>query len=148
MVDRKQLLALMDEAEAVYLATISGKGPRIRALVNLRRADKYPGASKTARTDDFTVYLATSAASDKVQDMQANPAVALYYCKPEHYQGAMLSGRAEILDDPKLKKALWSPDWRVFWPREAADPDYVVVRIKTDEISGWWQGQPLQIEGK
>ena len=138
MVKKAELLALMDEAEAVYLATIGDKGPRIRALVNLRRRDLYPGPSKVCRTDDFTAYLSTSLSSDKAQEIRANPAVSLYYCDPTSFHGVLLSGRAELLDDPELKKALWSPDWSIYWPRGAEEPDYVIVRIKADEVSGWW----------
>lgn len=146
MVDKRQVLALMDEAEAVYLATIGERGPRIRALVNLRRADLFPGPSKIARADDFTVYLATSLASDKVRDIRNRAEVSLYYCEPKTFHGVTLNGKAEVLDDPELKKALWSWDWRVYWPRGANDPDYIVVRVKPDEISGWWSGSPFTLE--
>jgi general stress protein 26 len=146
MIDKDQILMLMDESEAVYLATIGDKGPRIRALVNLRRADRYPEPSKICRAAGFTVYLATSRASDKIREISANPAVALYYCDPKTYHGVMLSGRAEVLDDAELKKALWSWDWRVYWPTGASDPDYVVVRIKADEVSGWWSGKEFNLE--
>lgn len=146
MVKDNDVLKLMDEAEVVYLATISDKGPRIRALVNLRRADLYPGPSKTARADGFTVYLATSLASDKIKDIRANPAISVYYCDPKTFHGAMLAGKAEILDDPELKKALWSWDWRVYWPTGAADPDFIVVRMKPDEIKGWWSGAAFAID--
>jgi general stress protein 26 len=146
MADKAQILALMDAADAVYLATVGDKGPRIRALVNLRRGDLYPGPSKIARSGDFTVYLTTSLASEKVKNIQRHPEVSLYYCDPKTFHGVTLNGKAEILDDPELKKALWSWDWRVYWPRGASDPDFIVLRIKPDEISGWWSGRPFTLE--
>jgi general stress protein 26 len=146
MVDKKQALTLMDEAEVVYLATVSAKGPRIRALVNLRRSDQYPEPSKIARTDDFAVYLATSLASDKIRDIRANPAVAVYYCKPQSFHGVTVSGRAELVDDPRLKEALWSDDWRIYWPDGPSNADYIVVRITPEEIRGWWESQAFTIE--
>lgn len=146
MVDKKQVLTLMDEAEVVYLATIGERGPRIRALVNLRRTDLFPGPSKIARTDDFTVYLATSLASDKTKDIRSRPEVSLYYCDPKTFHGVTLNGKAEVLDDPELKKALWSWDWRVYWPSGAGDPDFIILRIKADEIRGWWSGRPFTLE--
>lgn len=146
MVDKNSVLKLMDEAEAVYLATLGETGPRIRAMVNLRRADLYPGASRACRSDDFTVYLSTSSASDKVREIRANPAVSVYYCDPNSYHGVTIAGRAEVLSDPELKKALWSEDWRVYWPEGDRDPDYVVVRLKPDDISGWWAGKPFRLD--
>lgn len=145
MVTKQDVLALMDETEAVYLATVGDKGPRIRALENLRRADLYPAASRHCRAAGFTVYLATSAASDKVREIRANVAVALYYCVPANHKGAMLSGRADVLDDPELKRSLWSEGWSAFW-KGAGDPDYVVVRVAAEEVSGWWSGAPFRLE--
>ena len=86
------------------------------------------------------MYLSTSLASDKVREVRANPAVALYYCDAENFHGVMLSGRAEVLDDPELKLALWSPDWSIYWPGGASDPDYVILRIAASDVSGWWSG--------
>jgi general stress protein 26 len=138
MVDKNQVLTLMDESQMVYLATVGEAGPNIRALVNLRRQDAYPGPSRIARADGFTVYLATSGASGKVRDVRADPRVAVYYCDPNSYHGVTLKGRAEILTDPGLKRELWSEDWRIYWAGGAEDPDYVVLRVKTDAIEGWW----------
>jgi general stress protein 26 len=146
MPDKSEVLGLMNASEAVYLATAGEKGPRIRALVNLRRADRYPVPSKTAQSDDFTVYLATSMASDKVREIKDCPIVSVYYCEPRSFHGVTLSGTAEILDDPALKEALWSDDWRVYWPDGASDPDYVVLPIKPEEICGWWSGAQFRLD--
>jgi general stress protein 26 len=145
MPDKQQILELMDRADAVMLATAAEKGPRIRALVNLR-ADRYPGPSKTARQEDFTVYLSTSRASDKVREVAANPAVALYYYDAGRFHGVMLAGKAEVVDDPELKKALWCDGWRIYWPDGAGNPDYVIIRIKAEEIRGWWGSEPFRLE--
>jgi len=147
MVTKREILELMNEADAVYLATIGDGGPRIRALVNLRRAELYPAASKICRTDDFTAFLATSGASDKVREIRANSAVALYYCDTDRFHGVTLNGHAEVLNDAGLKQALWSADWSVYWPQGAGDPDYVVVRVKPEAVSGWWDGKPFRLDG-
>lgn len=146
MPDRNDVLKLMDESDAVYLATVGDGGPTIRALVNLRRADRYPDASKIARAAGFTAFLSTSLDSTKIRDIRANPVVSLYYCDPARFLGATLNGRAEVVDDPALKKALWSWDWRVYYPRGADDPNYVIVRVVTETVIGWWRGQPYRLD--
>lgn len=146
MPSKGQILKVMNGAHAVYLATTSENGPRVRALVNLRRRWAYRVPSRTARTDDFTVYLATSRASDKIAEITADPRVSVYYSRPLLFRGVMLCGRAEVLDAPDLKKALWSNDWREYWPDGYSNPDYVVVRIKPTEIRGWWGSTPFTIE--
>lgn len=145
MVDREAVFKLMDESDAVYLATVDGTAPHIRALVNLRRRDLYPGASEFCRKQGSTVYFTTSAASAKVRELRANPAAAVYYCDPAKTHGVSLSGRMEILTDPELKRALWSEDWRIYWPAGPDDPDYVVLRMKPERAEGWWGATPLVI---
>lgn len=136
-------LDVMNRAAAVYLATIAGQTPRIRALVNLRRADLYPGPSAIAQTGDGTVYLTTAKSSDKVREIEIHAAVAVYYCLPERFLGVMIGGEAEILTDQTLKQALWSEDWRIYWPEGPSATDYVVVRIVPKEIRGWHGTTPL-----
>jgi general stress protein 26 len=146
MIDKRKVLNVMNAAHAVYLATMSEGGPRVRALVNLRLRWRYRGPSRTARTDDFTVYLATSRTSDKIAEITADPRVSVYYSRPLLFRGVMLCGTAEVLDNPDLKRALWSDDWRVYWPDGADNPDYVVVRLKPSEIRGWWGSKPFVLE--
>lgn len=143
MIDKQQVLDLMDTAEAVYLATVSPKGPRIRALVNLRRADRYPHPSKTARTDDFTVYMSTSRSSDKVREIAADSNVSVYYSEPKTFHGVMLCGTAEVVEDPAVKLALWSEDWRIYWADGPLNPDHVILRVRVSEVRGWWGSEPF-----
>lgn len=137
-IDREAVLEMMNEAEAVYLATIEGEVPRIRALVNLRRRDLYPGPSQFCRREGFTVYLSTSASTRKPHELRAHPLASVYYCNPRQFQGVTLTGPVEILTDPTLKETLWDESWRIYFPMGAADPDYVVLRLKPTEAEGWW----------
>jgi len=38
-IDKNDILEVMDQSDTVYLVTVKGPAPRIRAMVNLRRAD-------------------------------------------------------------------------------------------------------------
>ncbi len=137
MVAREDVLALMNGADAVYVATVAEARPRVRALLNLRRADRYPGPSAFCRDAGFTCFAATSVASGKVREIRANPAVSFYYADPGQTRGVELRGRAEIEADPALKRSLWDESWRLFWSGPE-DPDYVVVRLRPAEVTGWW----------
>jgi general stress protein 26 len=137
MIEKPYLLRLMNESEAVWLATVGTDGPSIRALVNLRRADLYPGPAATARTDDFTVYLSTSRASAKVREIEADPRVSLYYCTPARFEGVTLNGTAGVSEDETLRRALWHESWRIYWPDGAGNQDYVILKIVPKAIFGW-----------
>jgi general stress protein 26 len=141
----ERCLALMDESAAVCLGTVDGAVPRLRALWNLRRQSRFPSAAEFCRKQGLTAYFATSASSSKVREIQRNPAVSLYYCDAENVRGVMLTGRAEILADAELKRALWHDSWRVYWSG-AADPDYCVLRVTPTEAAGWWGTSPFHFQ--
>jgi general stress protein 26 len=146
MIDKQLLCEIMDKADAVYLATVDGASPRIRAMVNLRRQDQFPDPSKVCRADGFNCYFSTSMASGKVREVRANPAASAYYCDPLTFRGVTFSGNVEILTAPELKKALWDEEWRIYWPAGAEDPDYVILRLSPTEATGWWAGKPFHLD--
>jgi general stress protein 26 len=146
MTDRERVLELMDEAEVVYLATVSGTVPRIRIVANLRRPDLDPATSEACRKAGFTVYFATSLASGKVRDIRENPAAAAYYAIPAKSRAIMLSGRAELVTDPCVKKALWSERWRSHWPGGVDDPNFAVLRLAPTRAEGWWGAARIDFE--
>jgi general stress protein 26 len=137
-IDRDDILQLMDQADAVYLATVNGSAPRIRAMVNHRRKDIYPGPSAFARAAGFTVYFLTSAASGKVRELRANPAASAYFAVPRESKGVMLAGSTEVLEDMRSKEALWDEGWRIYWSGGPSAPDCAVVRRTPKEATGWW----------
>ena len=143
----ERCLKLMDESAAVCLATVNGAAPRLRALWNLRRQDRFPSAAAFCRAQGLAAFFATSVNSGKIREIRANPAVSLYYCDTENVCGVMLSGQAEILTDPGLKRALWHDSWSIYWTG-ADDPDYCVLRITPHEAAGWWGTSPFYFEAK
>ncbi len=142
----ERCLRLMDESAAVYLATVDGAAPRLRALWNLRRADRFPSAATFSRQQGLIAYLATPLGSGKVREIRENPAVSLYYSDEEHVCGVMLAGEAAILTDATLKRTLWHDSWSIYWPGGASDPDYCVLRVTPSKAVGWWGTSPFSFE--
>jgi general stress protein 26 len=137
---------MMAQSEAVYLATVSGGAPRIRALVNLRRPDLYPSVCDFCRKERFTSYFCTSAASGKAGDIRESPSAAVYYSDPPRTRGVELRGTMEIVTDPAFKAVLWQEEWRIYWPGGPDDPDYVVLRFRPSAAAGWWGTMPFRLE--
>lgn len=146
MMDKTQILKVMDESQAVYLATVSEKGPSVRALANLRHAGVYPGIAETARCDGFTVYLSTSRKTRKVKEIAADPRISLYYCVPARFEGVTLNGKAVVIDDEVLRRALWCDDWRIYWPTGLDDTDYCIIRCVPETIFGWHGSSPFNFD--
>lgn len=48
-----------------------------------------------------------------------------------------LAGRATIVDDVNLKRALWIADATKWYPRGPEDPNVVVVELRSERIEVW-----------
>ncbi len=135
-------LRIMREAKAVYLSTIGlDAHPQIRAMVNLRNEDRYPGVAGLydGHDEDFMVYFATSTSSEKMHEIRANPAVSAYFCEPDGFQGFTLCGYAEVVEDPQIREAIFHHEWRVYYPGGATDAEYLVLRLVPVRVKGWNQ---------
>jgi general stress protein 26 len=144
--DEKELraacLELMATADAVYLAAIEADGyPRIRAMLNLRNKLQYPKHVHLyeGHDRDFMVYIATNTSSKKRKDLEANPRIGLYYCRPAEFFGMSLVGDVEIVEDATIKEAVWADGWERYYPAtgRADDPDYTLLRLVPKSARGW-----------
>jgi general stress protein 26/nucleoside-triphosphatase THEP1 len=79
--------------------------------------------------DDQTLWFATSRASRKVAQIEANPNVTVLFVDTDTFNYASLYGKASIIVDPAREQLLWQDDWRDDWPEGPSDPDYVLLRV-------------------
>lgn len=49
------------------------------------------------------------------------------------YEGVMLKGTMEVLEDADIKEALWKVGDRIFYPKGFTDPDYCVLKFTAFE---------------
>lgn len=124
---------LMEEAEMACLTTVNEEGyPQSRAMLNLRNLKNYPDLKDffVANGGDFTTYFTTNTSSKKLEQLLKNPKVSVYYCHPGSWRGLTLVGDIEVVNEIEIKKALWQPDWTMYYPGGAEDPDHTVLRLK------------------
>lgn len=137
---KKTVLELIETSRAAYLSTVSENGyPYIRALLNMRSREQYPDQTGLfeGHQNDFMLLFSTNTSSGKIAQVKANPKVSAYFCKPDIFHGAMLAGDIEIVDDPKIKHALWNEGWEKYYPSGRDDPDYTVLRLFPKIVRGW-----------
>jgi general stress protein 26/nucleoside-triphosphatase THEP1 len=84
--------------------------------------------------DGKTVWFATSRASSKVKQIQANSHVTVLFVDSDRYNYAAFHGHATLVDDADRERTLWRNDWEDDWPEGPSDPDYVLIRV--DGIRG------------
>ncbi len=140
---------LMSAAKAAYLTTIDANGyPETRAMLNLRNTDKYPGLAGffSRNKADLTTYFTTNTSSPKMKRIKENPKACVYYSKPDEWRGLMMAGSLEVVEDAKIKKALWQSGWTMYYPGGVEDPDYAVLRLSPKFLQGYHQFQHYRIE--
>ena len=146
---KRASLELLDSAEAAYVTTIDGDGrPQTRCMFNLRNKNTFPKLIEifNEHQEDFMIYFSTNTSSEKVMQIRKNPTVCVYYCRPEDFHGMMLSGDMEIVDDPKVKEALWHDGWERYYPTGPHDPDHTVLRLRPAKAKGWYKGRAFAFE--
>ena len=77
---------------------------------------------------DFTIYLATNPKSRKVQEIKQNPEATLHYFDRKNIGYVSLYGKASIVSDDSIKKALWKKGWERFYKNR--DKDYMLIEFK------------------
>ena len=129
---KKAALKLISESKAAYLTTINPNGfPITRAMFNLRNREQFPEVSEFFQNQEniFTIYISTNTSSTKVEHLKNNPLLCVYFCDADNFQGFMLGGSVEFIDDIKLKKNIWLDWWTKYYPKGIEDSDYTLLRL-------------------
>jgi len=100
-------------------------------MFNLRNREQFPEFSEFFQNqeDIFTIYISTNTASTKVEHLKNNPLMCVYFCDADNFQGFMLGGSVEFIDDIKLKKNIWLDWWTKYYPKGIEDSDYTLLRL-------------------
>jgi general stress protein 26 len=112
----KESLELIEKSKICMLGTNGGDGfPYIKAMLNL----KNEGLKK--------IWFSTNTSSKRVQRLKQDNRASVYYVDENSYQGLLLIGTIEILQDIASRKMLWSEGAEIYYPKGVADPDYTVL---------------------
>lgn len=115
----KTIARLFETQNLSFIGTVDADGyPSIRAMLRPRH---FEGV--------HTIYFSTNAPTNKIRDLHANPKACVYVCDPMRFDGALLKGTMEILEDPQHKELLWRNGDTLYYPGGVTDPGYVVLRF-------------------
>ncbi len=107
---------MMEAARFCALITLDESGtPRVRAM------DPF------LPEDDMVVWLGTDRRTRKVQDIERDPRVTLYYFAPQADGYVSISGTARLVDDPAEKNRRWKSGWEQYYANKEAD--YILIAV-------------------
>jgi general stress protein 26 len=88
-------------------------------------------------SDDWSVRFMTDRRSRKAQETEQTGRMTLaYQCAAENSY-VTLVGRARIVDDVEVKKAVWNPASYKWHPGGPTDPNVVLIDFIADRIELW-----------
>jgi general stress protein 26 len=127
--DKQKIVGIMKETCLfAYLATSDGDQPRVRPVSPIVE-------------DDMSVWVATSASSRKVKQINQNPKICLAFVQqPSGDKSATVIGEAEITKDLEQKKKIWklAPyDISQHFPKGPESDEFCLLKININKIE-WW----------
>jgi general stress protein 26 len=123
--DLDKLFEMIDDLETAMLTTRRADGHLVaRAMANQKR---------TAGAD---LWFVTSEGSGKLAEIEADPHVNVAYYKDRTREWISVSGLAKLSRDRQIIRALYAPDWKMWFPEEgdprhgtAEDPRIVAIGV-------------------
>lgn len=83
------------------------------------------------------LWFFTAVNSSKVQEIRQHRQVNVNYANPEKQSYVSVNGTAELIRDREKIKQLWSPLYKVYFPRGVDDPDLALIKVHVNEVEFW-----------
>jgi general stress protein 26 len=107
---------IMSEAETCALITLNENNlPMVRVM------DPF------LPENDLTVWFGTNPKSRKVDQIENNPNVTLYYLEKNSSGYVVIHGKAELIDDEREKEKRWKIEWEAFYPDKSEG--YLLIKV-------------------
>jgi general stress protein 26 len=86
---------------------------------------------------DGNLWFFTSADAPKVDELQGHPQVNVSFADPEQQYYVSVSGTATLVRDGQKMEELWSPRFRMWFPRGLDEPNLALLQVHVDEAEYW-----------
>lgn len=132
MTDRDQ--SLRDLIEGIRFAMFTTRG-RDGALHSRPMTTQNADADEPDAGERLWFFMSRS--SDPVSELGVDPKVNVSYADPGKDAYVSVSGTARLLDDPAVKRRLWSKMNEIWFPKGIEDPDLALVCVEVDTAEYW-----------
>lgn len=117
----RKSLELVENSKIAFLGTNGDAGyPQIKAML----VPDHEGLKR--------IWFSTNTSSRRVGQLRRGPKACVYFVDFAVWQGLMLVGTMEILQDMDLRRRLWHPGDEQYYPQGLEDPDYTVLRFTAE----------------
>lgn len=116
----EQIYDFISKQKVAFIASVDDEGfPNMKAMLMPRKID------------GNCFYFSTNTSSMRVSQYRKNAKASIYYFNKGRfrYEGVMLIGTMEILEDDGSKKEIWRTGDTMFYKKGVSDPDYCVLKF-------------------
>lgn len=120
MKKREQFMEFIQKQKTVFVGSVDEEGyPNMKAMFAPRKID------------GNCFYFTTNTSSMRAQQFMKNPKASIYFYNRGRfkYEGIMLIGTMEVLQDDDIKREIWRTGDTMFYKQGMTDPDYCVLRF-------------------
>ena len=124
MNSREQLYTFINKQKTAFMASVDEEGfPNIKAMFTPRKVEG----------DSF--YFTTNTSSLRAAQFMKNPKASIYFYNRGRfrYEGVMLIGTMEVLQDTKTKEEIWRTGDTMYYKEGVTDPDYCVLKFTAEK---------------
>jgi len=124
MKTRAQLIEFIEKQKVAFIASVDNDGfPNMKAMLMPRKID------------GNCFYFTTNTSSMRVSQYRQNEKASIYFFNKGRfrYEGMMLIGTMEVLEDAETKQDIWRTGDTMFYKGGVTDPDYCVLRFTANK---------------
>lgn len=120
MKTREQVIEFIQNQKVAFIASVDEDGfPNMKAMFVPRKID------------GNYFYFTTNTSSMRSQQYMTNPKASIYFYNKGRfkYEGLMLTGTMEVLQDNDIKQEIWQAGDTIYYSQGVTDPDYCVLKF-------------------
>ena len=120
MKTKEQVMEFIQKQKVAFIASVDEDGfPNMKAMFTPRKID------------GNSFYFTTNTSSMRSQQYMKNPKASIYFYNKGRfkYEGIMLTGTMEVLQDAEIKKEIWRVGDTMYYRQGVTDPDYCVLKF-------------------
>ena len=120
MITKEHIYEFIQKQKTAFVASVDEDGfPNIKAMFSPRKID------------GNAFYFTTNTSSVRTGQFMQNPKTSIYFYHRGRfrYEGIMLIGPMEVLQDAKIKEEIWQPGDTIYYKQGVTDPDYCVLKF-------------------
>ena len=121
MINPEKIKRFIGKRRVAFIASVDDEEcPNVKAMLPPRKIEGLT-----------SFYFSTNTSSIRVQQYRAHPKACIYFYRKGliKYQGVMLKGTMEVLENDEIKRELWRFGDKIFYPKGVTDPDYCILKF-------------------